>query len=421
MTKGMIIIPKIALTILNCKQSAMMPHKNQDRSKNRKDEMRILVDTDGPTQGTAASILFSLLESREFSSRVAAVFFQESSSAKTFVSLDHEGIPIIRTQKDRDGYFDSLKLGRLIKSPISFHNKITAVFLRCRRRLLCLLPYRYWQYIRLQKKFYFNTIVHILHRPQQLVSMSKRRGRFRHLFLLLDPIGPSPLYQEPYKSSLAKRERKAIRLSVAYFVPQGWLKQYSALYPGYRLQTFYFPLLKKSLFQDEPPQTMPKEDFLYLGAIHEHRESEILLSFLEFSQKTLFVYGEAKTSQRIVRRPRVPAEELPHLVQAFRFLVVLDNSGPRSDYLPSKAITYVSTGKPIIVFGAGNTATERFLQSYPLHFYCKGISDFQTLLCFISAAKGKQVPWQTIIEAYSFNTPETVANELLRSIDLVSK
>ena len=109
----------------------------------------------------------------------------------------------------------------------------------------------------------------------------------------------------------------------------------------------------------------------------------------------------------------VTPSELDRAISDSDILVSIGNSVSRS--VPSKLISYISYGKPIIHFSSQqNDICKEYLEKYPLAFIVnqsKAVKDSaKEIIVFISSAKGKKIQFSELQKLYKYNVPEFSAN-----------
>lgn len=250
-----------------------------------------------------------------------------------------------------------------------------------------------------------------------------RKKRSRTIFLLLDPIAPSPRYNGAHKLALFQREKRVIQCSLAYFCPQGWKKAYSDLFPDSSVEEFFFPLLE---FPPEKRQNSysfmrDRPQLAIFGDLDNgKRDLSLLLKFLEIGNLQLTVYGKGPKSSRIIEKPRMSIRETPSFFSFYDFLIIQDNSGEDINYLPSKAILSIASRRPLICFGPGGNNTENYLSPHPYCFYAKNEGDFPALFRFIEEYSGKVIEEEILRSLFFENTIEAASKKILKKMGLLN-
>ena len=128
-------------------------------------------------------------------------------------------------------------------------------------------------------------------------------------------------------------------------------------------------------------------------------------------------------SNGVIRRHGyVSLEELNKEVSATDFLLSIGNNlTGQVTSLPSKVISYMAYGKPIIHIDAGkNDIAKEYLSKYPLAIIIDPHSDLgdnaKKINAFIHECKGKRVPFEHVESIFTMNTPAFTANCIEQSI-----
>ena len=128
-------------------------------------------------------------------------------------------------------------------------------------------------------------------------------------------------------------------------------------------------------------------------------------------------------SNGVIRRHGyVSLEELNKEVSATDFLLSIGNNlTGQVTSLPSKVISYMAYGKPIIHIDAGkNDIAKEYLSKYPLAIIIDPHSDLgdnaKKINAFIHECKGKRVPFEHVESIFTMNTPAFTANCIEKSV-----
>ena len=213
-----------------------------------------------------------------------------------------------------------------------------------------------------------------------------------------------------------------------------WMRVFGDKY-GEKMRLADIPVL----VEKKLPMVAPNEDapvsFIYAGLIEKaYRSPEYLLACLTELKKTMdfkfsfYSKGDcedmiARVSDKIggiTQNGYVPQDELDKAIATTDFLVSIGNSVSRS--LPSKIITYLAYGKPIIHFSSqSDDVCNEYLMKYPLALVidqsmpiletCKKIMDFLT------SAKDEKVDFEQIKDIFYLHLPSSSASIIHDVID----
>lgn len=174
---------------------------------------------------------------------------------------------------------------------------------------------------------------------------------------------------------------------------------------------------------------------IYAGLIErKYRSPAYLLAVLKEMNKTLDItfdfYSKgdceediaeaAKVVKGITLKGYVPQEELEKGIADSDILVSIGNSVSRS--VPSKIITYISYGKPIIHFSSQtDDVCKEYFYKYPLSLVVDQslpiVEACEEIKKFISNNKGKNVPYEIVKEIYYLNDPKYSASLIADVVD----
>jgi len=200
-----------------------------------------------------------------------------------------------------------------------------------------------------------------------------------------------------------------------------WLKVFGKLFDS-KLFIADIPVLNKknsSVTSNNTPISM-----IYSGILaNKYRSPLYLLSVLYELEKRLdfkfifFSKGDCEyeiekatqTIKGVAQKGFVAIEELEQEILKTDFLVSIGNSVSRS--VPSKIITYISYGKPIIHFSSQiDDVCNEYFSKYPLALVIDQSSSIETsstrILNFINKTRGKTIDFITIQKLFAMNTPK---------------
>lgn len=120
--------------------------------------------------------------------------------------------------------------------------------------------------------------------------------------------------------------------------------------------------------------------------------------------------------KNIICHGHVSSDEAMHYMQSADILVNIGNTV--LNQIPSKILTYISLGKPILNFiKSEQCPTLPYMEQYPLALNILETSDVlendvERMKSFILSSKGKRIPFEKIEKLYYRATPEFVGKQL---------
>lgn len=147
-------------------------------------------------------------------------------------------------------------------------------------------------------------------------------------------------------------------------------------------------------------------------------------SYLRFPQEEKNKYFVSKKTN-ITYLGEVSAQQADALLDAADVLVHIGNKV--SDQMPSKILSYVSAGKPILnIFGIDDCPTLPYLEKYPLVLNIKESEEITDELVgkvyqFVQQTKGKQVPFSQIEKQFEDCTPRYVGQQFYDIIKSITE
>lgn len=124
--------------------------------------------------------------------------------------------------------------------------------------------------------------------------------------------------------------------------------------------------------------------------------------------------------QNVIFHGNVPQDELDLYIDSADFLVNIGNNV--SNRMPSKILTYISTGKPILNFiKIKNCPTLDYISRYELscNIFEKdyvNINDVEQVRAFLHSEKGKMIPFNIIEREFYECTPRYVCGQVYETI-----
>ncbi len=266
----------------------------------------------------------------------------------------------------------------LKKKNISFVSKISYIchkFL-CKIANLLKITKRYRKYDNIKyinrviKEEKPQLVVFLIYSPQKEYVELCKKYRIPYIFILYDTYIGRPKIN---KETAYKTERFVIENSEGYYVPDFFYNLYSNTYNCDKVKCMNLPLLtpEKDVIEAYKNCT-EKIEFAYFGLMQSFRNVEEIKKLLQSLGIKLDIFSTEKyeSDETFQVHPAITQKELYSVVAGSKFLVVLDNSFPFQEYLPSKSYLYASFTKPIIAFGDNETsALQDFFDGYKWFYY----------------------------------------------------
>ena len=154
--------------------------------------------------------------------------------------------------------------------------------------------------------------------------------------------------------------------------------------------------------------------------------------FKNLNQEVVFhIFGRLKEglslseymSENIIYHGVVPSDKALAYMQAADILINIGNT--ENNLLPSKILTYISMGKPILnIIKLSNCPTLKYTKKYPLALDILETEevkkeDIERVRNFIIENKGKEIPFETVEKLYYDCTPEYVGSKVYEIIEKV--
>ena len=153
-------------------------------------------------------------------------------------------------------------------------------------------------------------------------------------------------------------------------------------------------------------------------------EKELEVSFYSRGNcEDLIATAERETLGMILKQGYVSLEELNNAVGRADFLLSIGNKLPgKATPLPSKVISYMAYGKPIIHIEAGkNDVAKDYLSQYSLALIINPEEDFvrnvEKLKCFIEEKLDRRVTFEEVKQKFPMNTPEYTAKRIIEVVE----
>ena len=196
-----------------------------------------------------------------------------------------------------------------------------------------------------------------------------------------------------------------------------------------------FPLIEQDSSETEPVYNTGAPVLIYSGALDDtYRPPDYLLEVYDRLSESLdtrlHFYAKGNSVKKIEERAEfngsiksfgyVPKQELEEKIEKADFLVNLGNR--YSSMLPSKLLTYISTGKPIIHFkNQKDDSCISYLERYglfvvldeadPIEISVKKLSNF------IVSTRNKRVSKEHILIAFKHNTPAWNTSQIVKVLN----
>ena len=304
------------------------------------------------------------------------------------------------------------------------------------------LARRYADFVcQLVEKHNYDAVVSMYFPVVCMLAAKKAKDQFPHLKIFnyeLDSASDGIVY----KSRLSPLQEKAnVRwLTKSYTTFDGVLVMKShqehvkSLYGdtlGKKLIVTDLPVLENKL--SDKKSDNDKTVFVYAGLLNKsYRSPRVLLDLfshnkLEDWQLHFFTKGNcendialaAKSDSRIIQHGYVSSEVLDESIKNADVLVSIGNAQSKS--VPSKIITYMSGGKPIIHFSLQKEdVCNEYLKKYPAALIINAGEDFdessQKIRQFIEDAKSKEFSFSDLEEAFPMNLPAYSAKAIINML-----
>ncbi len=223
--------------------------------------------------------------------------------------------------------------------------------------------------------------------------------------------------------------RYADRIIVMQSHEEYWKKTFGKKF-GDKLLLSDIPVLVKKTLPGISKDTMAPVSFLYGGLIEQsYRSPDHLLSvyasYLNYAKASLDFYSKgdcerkiaetAKKTEGISQHGYVPQEILDEAIAKADVLVSIGNRVSRS--VPSKLITYLSYGKPVVHFSSqANDVCVSYLEKYPLGLVLRewdsAEENAKKLYEFVRQTRGKTVEFSEVEALLQMNTPAYSAEQI---------
>lgn len=199
------------------------------------------------------------------------------------------------------------------------------------------------------------------------------------------------------------------------------------------------PLLSEPTFSTDAGTHTGKFSMIYAGALIQafrspaylmelmialSKKVEVECSFYSRGNCEEMIKEKAKQFPEIIRQMGyVSQEELAIATQKADFLISIGNVLSGSDTaLPSKTISYIASGKPVIhIDGGKNDIAKAYLQKYGMAIILDPQENIdknvEMLLSFIRDYRGKHADFQAVKEKFYQNTPEYSAKCIINAVN----
>lgn len=185
------------------------------------------------------------------------------------------------------------------------------------------------------------------------------------------------------------------------------------------IKVVYSGILNKGMRSPEYSISLVKE-------LNKQPEISLELNFYSRGNcESMLEAAQRETGGKIKQRGYVSLEELNAAVAETDVLLSIGNSlTGKVTSLPSKVISYMAYGKPILhIDGGANDVAKDYLAKYPLAIVIDPHADLQEnvkkLRAFLMDAVGKRVCFKDLETILEKNTPQYTANQIVDKLETV--
>jgi glycosyltransferase involved in cell wall biosynthesis len=249
-----------------------------------------------------------------------------------------------------------------------------------------------------------------------------------------DGIQSKNMINQLQRKSYQRWEKKVYKYADQVFIMKSHADHVRSLYKNtlaHKVAVVDLPILYKR----SVPECTKDESciyFLYTGILDRtYRCPEYMLKIFESIgdeitwQLEFFSSGNceeiirkvASENDRIIQYGYVPEIELNHAIEKADFFISIGNSNSNS--VPSKIISYMSYGKPIIHFSSQkHDICMDYLDKYPLSLLIDQNTflsqNREKIIHFINENIHKRVPFELVEKAFPMNTPQYSVDFIMR-------
>lgn len=287
------------------------------------------------------------------------------------------------------------------------------------------------------KKLYdttpFDKVVSVYFPVEAVVSayrLKKQLNGLKFVIYELDSVADGILGSSKYSGYIVNSYRRLLRriyksadlIMVHKSHEACWLKEHQ-LHKS-KLQLTDLPILCKACETENRYEKTEEYKFVYGGTLDaDYRSPQKMLESFEKIGKLPYVIDfyskgcesilRSNTNLNICIRGYVSKEEFEKAVLEADFLLSIGNAVSNS--LPSKIITYISYGKPIIHFSLQeNDVCAEYLAKYPLSFVINKDSEADDdLRRFIEENRGRTLSFSEVCDLFPMNLPEYSVKRIL--------
>lgn len=302
---------------------------------------------------------------------------------------------------------------------------------------------RYFDFVcQLMKVHNYDAIVSCYYPAVCMVTATRVKKEFENVKIFnyeLDSVTDGIVYDSAFTALQNKANVKWIKKKYSsydgVFIMKSHKEHVQKIYGEVlkdKLSIVDLPLLENKLQSRE--KISEKTVFLYAGLLdNRYRSPDILLNlFSENSEKEnwqLHFYTKgncentiskfAAVDKRVFQYGYVSAEELDRRIENADVLISIGNM--QSNSVPSKIITYMSYGKPIIHFSLQeNDVCKEYLEKYPLALIIDAgtqAKEFtEKITEFVDKAAHKKLSFSILEEKLPMNLAEFSANAIIKNI-----
>ena len=271
---------------------------------------------------------------------------------------------------------------------------------------------------------------------ESIIALSKIKSDIPYIFYKLEPW--ASMYYNTGNRKILETEKECERNAAAIITTRLILndaKSYSDIETVNKTIILEYPNIVRYTWPHKPNKFSDKAiHCVFCGSLYQNiRNPQYVLDlFREIDDNiVLHIFGRlrkgltltGKLSDNIIYHGNVSNEEAISYMQSADVLVNIGNT--EENLMPSKLLTYISLGKPILnIMKTNNCPTVPYMEKYPL-----GLSiletpsprkeDIEIIRKFIVNSCGSQIGFSTIEKLFFDCTPKYVGDKVYKIIELV--